>query len=138
MKRKPKQRIHAGERPLQATKRNIKEITLLALEVIHDQCQEGTIMLDLQYRCEMNLHYARQVIRFLLDNQLAQAQDGEGDYQKHHTYYYMTQKGEEWRNMLKEQLASYGYKPTINARRKPAHFSDCFRDSPPEEQAEEN
>lgn len=117
-----KRRQHAGQHNLDTDKRDRSEITLLVLECIHDQCVRGATTRDIINRCQLNYYYFKQIIEYLLQNQLVQKWDtldnpDDDNDESTTTKFFMTQKGCELREHLTKQLKAIGIEPRLNPER---------------------
>lgn len=124
-------REHPGAKRLDRGKRDSKQMTLLILECLKDQSQHGAVRLDIMYRCELNYYYGKQLLEYCIDNHLAykedpiDAEDGEiRTIEEMYTRYFITQKGEETRQRLADELGALGFVATINRNKADAHFSE--------------
>lgn len=130
-------REHPGNKKLSRPKRDSDQMVLLILECLKDQSMTGAVRLDVMYRCELNYYYGKQLLEHCLSNGLIHKQDPypydseDNDWgmkatpiEECHTRYFITQKGDETRQRLREQLAALGYEPRINRNKQDAHFSE--------------
>lgn len=113
-----KKRLKAGQKPLENSgKRNIEQMTLLVLETIHDQCIQGAIKQDILCRCQLNQYYVMQILTHLLSIQAITQLDQADDNEIEHTKYFLTQKGNELYERIKEEQRQLGFTPEINRAR---------------------
>lgn len=116
-----KKRAKAGRKSLDTGKRDNDQIILSVLECIHEQCVQGTLERDIMFRCELNYHYGKQVIEYLLQNQLIQQwqtmDDPDDENSNFHSRCFLTQKGSEIYERLKQELGAIGFVPKLNPQR---------------------
>jgi predicted transcriptional regulator len=113
-----KERIKAGTRKLDVnTRRDMKQIILSALMCIHEQSARGTLGRDLQHRCELNFYYLKQLINYLLEDQLITKVDPVDDSEYEYVTYYLTQKGYETYAKMRKEFEAMGITPKINGPR---------------------
>jgi predicted transcriptional regulator len=113
-----KERIKAGTRKLEVSgRRDMKQIILSALMCIHEQSARGTLGRDLQHRCELNFYYLKQIINYLLEDQLITKVDPIDDIESEHVTYYLTQKGYEVYQKMLREFEAIGITPKINGPR---------------------
>jgi predicted transcriptional regulator len=92
-------------------------IILLALKCIHEQSDTGTHSRDLQFRVELNHYYLKQIVNYLLEDQLIYKIDPVDDQSLLYTTYYLTQKGHETYEKMKAKMEAIGVKPKLNGPR---------------------
>lgn len=83
--------------------------------------------MDVMFRCELNYYYGKQLLDYCLQNQLIYKQDPIEDdepvpIEECHVRYFITQKGEETRKRLTEQLGALGYVANINPSKSESRF----------------
>jgi predicted transcriptional regulator len=84
---------------------------------IHEQSARGTLGRDLQHRCELNFYYLKQLINYLLEDQLITKVDPVDDSEYEYVTYYLTQKGYETYAKMRKEFEAMGITPKINGPR---------------------